>query len=89
MLKIKHMQETNREHCQREKFLRDEVSLKNCEMKELSENIWLLKKSLDGVQVAQTQSLEWPLKGACRFWVPWTPAEEIICWISVLLGRCF
>ncbi|KAJ6656847.1 hypothetical protein lerEdw1_003178 [Lerista edwardsae] len=48
--KIRKIQETNREHCQREKFLREEISLKNSEMKEVSDNVELLKKSLDGVQ---------------------------------------
>ncbi|XP_066493916.1 forkhead-associated domain-containing protein 1 isoform X2 [Tiliqua scincoides] len=48
--KIKQIQDTNREHCQREKFLREEISLKTSEMKEVSDNVELLKKSLDGVQ---------------------------------------
>ncbi|XP_053137250.1 forkhead-associated domain-containing protein 1 isoform X2 [Hemicordylus capensis] len=48
--KIKRIQETNKEFHQSEKLLREEICLKNSEMKELSENVELLKQSLDGFQ---------------------------------------
>ncbi|XP_063001509.1 forkhead-associated domain-containing protein 1 [Elgaria multicarinata webbii] len=48
--KIKQMQASNKEYCQIETSLRDEIRLKDSEMEGLSGNIELLKKSLDGFQ---------------------------------------
>ncbi|XP_061457663.1 forkhead-associated domain-containing protein 1 isoform X2 [Rhineura floridana] len=47
---IVQIQATSEEYCQREALLREEIHVKNSEIEEVSENVELLKKSLDGFQ---------------------------------------
>ncbi|XP_060132131.1 forkhead-associated domain-containing protein 1 isoform X6 [Zootoca vivipara] len=48
--KIEEIQVTREEYCQREALLKEELLAKNSEIEEVSENVELLKKALDGLQ---------------------------------------